>query len=456
MRLCIILFVILLAAPSATALDTAVDQGRVRELWTAQWTDADGTVREGVTGKGVVIMENEGFDATHPDMQDCLDPDHHAMGDVDSPRNDNDNHGNHIAGILCGNGANSGGELRGVAYGATLFSQRPFICTDGACDFRTWYEEPRLRAITNSDNANPIQDALSWGMPPDKDALFTQAVGNAGGDGSAATTEDYLHSDARLLGVAAANGYQDDVASYSSRGAKNDPSTWPDITAPACMYSIAAPPWADAHAASANNILLGEYFGSRDCPDWDPVLHGQRLIEGYSRHKGTSNASPFVAGVAALVFEVNPDLNATEAIYLLTRTADTFLPTDDTDGDGVVSRFEFWQQHGWEAGWGIVNATAAVAAAHYRLLHPEASLDEAVACSTTGSEDGQLVLNPADGCRLPVPGASPARTSSSPPEESGAVEPIDSDEPPERGDKRSPLTPWPVLVALTWGVLRRR
>lgn len=80
---------------------------------------------------------------------------------------------------------------------------------------------------------------------------------------------------------------------------------------------------------------------------------------------------------------------------MLTHTADPFLPTDDPDNDGTISPEEFRNEHGYKAGYGLVNATAATAAAHHMALHPNTSPQDAVNAYTIDqTNDGTTVLNP--------------------------------------------------------------
>lgn len=114
-----------------------------------------------------------------------------------------------------------------------------------------------------------------------------------------------------------------------------------------------------------------------------------------------SNGPLLHGRVFALIFEVNPDLNATQAIHVVTRTADAFLPTTGFGHPWQQTTQSFHDAHGWQAGWGLINATRTAAAAHYLLLNPEATLDEGIHCWTTGrTQDDRLELNPrgSDSC----------------------------------------------------------
>lgn len=404
-----LLVLAMMATPAVAPLPAILEQGAVLDARGALWDDQADNRHQGITGEGVLGYNHE-LANRHPDLEACL-----ARGGASPiqfngvglhPRvtNPQTGHGTRTAGVLCGDGTQSNlhGQsppVTGVAPGMGLVT-RSVTCeqiglggyTAGPCN---WLAELDVRVFSFSIGAgpSPMDRAEARGAAPDADILFSSGAGNSGGDGAEAETVAWTGSDPRLLVAAAANGDASDVASYSSRGAIDDPTTWPDITAPACMFTTSF------HAIGLDGLTLG--FGlADDCPTVDPIVMAANNGFGYRFGGGTSFAAPFIAGVAAMMFEVNPGLHAEEAAALVKHTADPFIPAPDLDGDGTISPTEFRAEHGYKAGYGLVNATEAVAAAHYMLIHPAAAPSEAVDCSTTGqADDGRLVLNPRDGCR---------------------------------------------------------
>lgn len=400
---------LLVVAPSASGLHVAMQDGRVTPLRDAVWTDDDGDRHTGIRGEGVAVFSGENYDQNHPDLDHCTDLDHHRNDGMPWPfQSETLGHGSAIAGILCGDGEMSDGEHRGIAFEGQVFVYSGCIVSNSPyCQQEMdWDAHHNLRVVTDSTAGHPQVKWTMAGMPADADVLFVQGAGNSGGDGSEArTTTHDLQDDPRYLRVAAAFPDRAGVTDFSSRGDKDDPATWPHITAPGCVVSTAPP---GSPVSRVNHVTRVENppCGYDDLEPW--IEDGLRT---YAYVAGTSFSGPFAAGVGALMFQVHPDLSAPEARYLLTRTADPFLPAEDLDGDGEVEPEEFWDQHGYKAGYGHVNATAAVAAAHYAALHPNATLDEAVDCSTTGrAEDGSLVLNP-DGGGCPTTASSRTRST---------------------------------------------
>ncbi len=127
----------------------------------------------------------------------------------------------------------------------------------------------------------------------------------------------------------------------------------------ATVYSPASLPGAFAVGATDEEDQVA-YFSSRGPSPWGevrphvvaPGVHIRSAFPGgqYGRSNGTSMAAPHVSGLAALLRSVSPTLSVTQTMFAITSTAVPLgepIPNDD-------------------AGWGRVDAFAAVAA----LVHP--------------------------------------------------------------------------------------
>lgn len=127
-------------------------------------------------------------------------------------------------------------------------------------------------------------------------------------------------------------GYQDfsdthpvgEISYFSSRGPTRDGRQKPEIAAPGAWIVSA---------------LSADSFSLRRLTHPDGV---------HSMMRGTSMAAPYVSGVIALIFAVDPNLTTAEIKVILTETA-------------IEDRFTGSVPNPW-FGWGKVNATAAVAA----------------------------------------------------------------------------------------------
>jgi serine protease AprX len=236
-------------------------------------------------------------------------------------------HGTHVAGIMVGTGAGSGGVLRGIAPEASLISVRVLGDTGAglASDVLAG-----IQWITDHHAEYGIRVAnLSLGHPivePAADDPLVQAVndlwdagvvvvcsaGNRGRSGFVTVTSPC--NSRKVITVGAANDKRsgpiedDRIATYSSRG----PTTFdlvakPDVIAPGNrIISLRSP-------GSYQDVLLPERRVA-----FDPA---NPQIKDYFEMSGTSMASPVVAATAALMIEQEPTLNPASVKARLMMTA---------------------------------------------------------------------------------------------------------------------------------------
>lgn len=326
---------------------------------------------EVIDGSGIgIAVVDVGVDGTHPDFQapGKLVGNYRATpaGVIPAPytvepaARDAAGHGAHVAGIAAGNGQVSGGQYRGVAPDASLYS---FGMYNGAISSAAvafdWIlqngatQDPPIRIVNNSWHCD--SDSCPEVLNPEmlhvqlatrlaeSGVTVTWAAGNtsatAGNDGVFSSTNAEIHNPTPgIIGVAnyadsqgSTSGRRDlCVYTSSSRGASSDARTWPDLAAPGTnVMSV----W--GIAASENS----------------------RLPTGANSYKaltGTSMAAPHVAGIVALMLEANPSLTPAEVEYLLKSTADELScgvpsvradvthPYDDSnhiEGHGLVDAF---------------------------------------------------------------------------------------------------------------------
>ncbi|MGW5671500.1 S8 family serine peptidase, partial [Micromonospora sp. NPDC003776] len=255
------------------SLDHSVPQIGAPTAWAA-----------GFTGKGVTVaVLDTGVDVTHPDLVGRVAESRNfsEMPDAD----DMVGHGTHVASIIAGSGAASGGRYRGVAPDATLLSGK--VCEEYGCADSAILAGMEWAAVTkkadvvnlslggwNTPEVDPLEQAVQT-LTAQTGTLFVIAAGNDGGDGtvsSPATADDAL--------AVGAVDRDDELAFFSSRGPRaGDDALKPDITAPGV----------EIVAARAAHGQIG-----------DPV-DGK-----YVSLSGTSMATPHVVGAAALLAQQHP------------------------------------------------------------------------------------------------------------------------------------------------------
>ncbi|WP_078549992.1 S8 family serine peptidase [Litchfieldia alkalitelluris] len=322
-----------------------------------------------VSGKGVgVVVNDSGVDGTHKDHElgknlvqnvaanlnlNALEPTLLPVTYLENVANTDSNsgHGTHVAGTVGGTGAMSGGKYEGVAPGADLIgygSGAALFVLDGIGGFDyaiTNQTRYNIRVITNSwgssggfDHNHPINVASKKAYDRGITVLFA-----AGNSGPGEDTHNPYSKAPWVISVAA--GVKDGtLADFSSRGTDGvgatfikDGKEWtwkdqPTITAPGVdiiSTRVIAP---------VSSLAV----------DQDAETIDTAYLPYYTTMSGTSMATPHVAGIVALLLEVNPLLSPEEIKEILQATA-TNMPGYEA----------------WEVGAGYVNAYAAVEAAIY-------------------------------------------------------------------------------------------
>jgi len=228
-------------------------------------------------------------------------------------------HGNHVAGIIGGNGSRSNGAYIGVAPMVNLINVK--VSDDGGVanasnvvaglqwiyDNRTNYNIRVVNLSLNSSipesyNTNPIAAAVEilWfnkvvvvvssgnngknALYPPANDPFVITVGATDDRGTASTSDDVL-------------------ASYSGFGKITNGINKPDLVAPGTnIVSLMANPNSVLATAHPSNIVSGTYF----------------------RMSGTSMSAPVVAGAVALLLQDEPGLTPDQVKYRLMATARPF------------------------------------------------------------------------------------------------------------------------------------
>lgn len=251
------------------------------------------------TGVKVAILDT-GIDETHPDLAGKIDQARSFVDGVTSPH-DGHGHGTHVASIITGSGAASGGKYKGVAPGVTLEIGK--VLDDSGSGSDSWVLAGMQWAVTTgakvvsmslgagpTDGTDPLSQAVD-DLTAQTGVLFVIAAGNSGQFGSG-TVSTPGTADAAL--TVAATDKADQLASFSSRGPRLDSALKPDIAAPG--VNIVA-----ARAAGTN---LGTPVG-----------------DFYTTLSGTSMATPHVSGAAAILAQEHPDWKAAQLKAALMSTS---------------------------------------------------------------------------------------------------------------------------------------
>lgn len=261
-------------------------------------------------------------------------------------------HGTHCAGIIGGSGIRSGGLYGGVAPGAKLIGSglgaAVFVLNAiGAWEWGLANQfRYNIKVVSNSygggtefEPENPLN--LASKMAYDRNITVVFAGANSG------PTKGTLNNYAQAPWViaVAAGTKEGTLADFSSRGlpkeerVDNGGINAPTITAPGTgrAFETNASKFTSAMVStrSTSNLTANGLTADADLP--------ASAIPFYTQISGTSMATPFIAGVVALMLDADPTLNVDEIRQILVETA---------------TRMPGYQD--FEVGAGYVNAHAAV------------------------------------------------------------------------------------------------
>ena len=260
----------------------------------------------------VVAVIDSGVDYTHPDLvnniwtrpeiikayedDDLTDgpiDDEHGFNVVEDngdPMDDN-GHGTHCAGIIGAEGGNGIG-VAGVNWNVKIMPLR-FMDGDGAGTTKDAIEAINYVIDRKRAGVNVRIISASWGSTTrsraledvirrayDEGILVVAAAGNANSDNDQTPHFPSSYNLGNVVSVAALNR-SDQLASFSNYGAKS------------------------VHVAAPGEEILSTW-----------------LEHGFSEKKGTSMATPFVAGVAALILSQNPKMSVDDLRARLLKSVD--------------------------------------------------------------------------------------------------------------------------------------
>ncbi|HSL20160.1 MAG TPA: S8 family peptidase [Vicinamibacterales bacterium] len=311
--------------------------------------------RYGFDGAGIgVAVIDSGVTSWHDDLGT---PDQPGMQRVDrfvdfvndqpGPYDDY-GHGTHVAGIIAGNGADSGGARAGVAPAVRLTALKVL---DGSGRGRIsdviaalgyvldHHHELNIRIANLSIGAGVYESYESDLLPQaakrvvDEGIVVIAAAGNGGRDSFGRRQYGAITSPANapwVLTVGASSHMgtidrdDDTVARFSSRGPTAvDRAAKPDLVAPGVGIVSLSDPNSQLYATRSSYLLPGTVATS---------------YLPYLSLSGTSQATPVVAGTVALMLQANPALTPNAVKAILQYTAERESRYDAlTQGAGFVN-----------------------------------------------------------------------------------------------------------------------
>ncbi len=248
----------------------------------------------------IIAIVDTGVDLNHPDLNAKIVAGYDFVNN-DNNAQDDHGHGTHVAGIAAAETNNATG-VAGVSWGAKIMPVKVldrygYGTYADVAEGILWAAEHGAKVINlslgGSSPSNTLRNAVRTAYD-DYGCIIAAAAGNGYGNGV-----DYPAVYTRTIAVAATD--DDDLwASFSDYGPEVD----------------VAAPGVDVYSTYA--------------------------IDSYGYLDGTSMATPHVAGLAALVWSVNPNLTNDEVRGIIEDSADDLgtLGRDDYFGEGRINAYQ--------------------------------------------------------------------------------------------------------------------
>ncbi|MBN1922245.1 MAG: S8 family serine peptidase [Anaerolineae bacterium] len=283
------------------------------------------------TGSNTVTIAviDTGIDETHPDLAAKIVAGYDFVDDDANPH-DLNGHGTHVAGIAAAI-TNNGVGVAGMSWGARIMPVRVLDAsgsgynsdiTSGINWAYTHGAKVLNLSLGGSSPSTTMQNAVT--AATNAGSLVIAAMGNcrtAGGGCPVANPTAYPAAYNNVMAVAA-TGPDDTYAYYSQYGSHCD---------------IAAPGGAMTYLHDPDGIYS-------TLPTYDVEMTGEGFSKNYDYLQGTSMATPYVSGLAALIWSVSPGLTPAQVQQVMQDTAVDLGPT------------------GWDVnyGYGRIDALAAL------------------------------------------------------------------------------------------------
>lgn len=248
----------------------------------------------------IVAVLDTGADLSHPDLQGNLIPGRNMVGDNNDPQDDN-LHGTHVSGIIAGNGDENSGVV-GVCHKAKLMpvkvgSAEGSLTDSDIIEGIQFASKKGARIVNASFGGGPSSSIMKSAFAKADRILFVIAAGNGDMFGRGYDIDKQAQYPASYalpnILVVAATDSRDRLASFSNFGVATVHLAAPGVNIVSTM------PMVKTKEMEAAEIPIE--FGAID---------------------GTSMATPYVTGAAALYWSTNARLSVAEVKEKMIKAVD--------------------------------------------------------------------------------------------------------------------------------------
>jgi subtilisin family serine protease len=261
------------------------------------------------TADVIIAVLDTGIDETHPDLSGKITAGYDFI-DGDSDPHDLNGHGTHVAGIAAA-ATDNGIGMAGTSWGARIMPVRVLNASGGGTSVE-------------------MIDGINWAVSNGAD-IINLSLGGAGDSASAQQAINNAHASGVLVVAAMGNCRYADDYSCDEANPTNYPAAYENVMA----VSATGPDdtWAsysqygshcDIAAPGGDMSYLHDSDGIYSTmPTYDVHLTSQYgYAKNYDYLNGTSQATPYVAGLAALVLSADPTLTPDDVQTFIENNAD--------------------------------------------------------------------------------------------------------------------------------------
>lgn len=257
-----------------------------------------------------VAVLDHGFEMDHPDLTNTTYGSGFDTETGTSPSQVLGNHGTTCAGIIGAEG-NNGIGVSGVAFNSNIVSISNSLIgspnsRQARADGINWAVQNGVDIISNSWGSGieyaVIDDAIDNALTQGRNGLGSIIVFATGNNNSAVSYPANSNPNILAVGAMSPCGQRKNPSSCDGENWGSNYGNELDIVAPGVLIATT-----DRQGNNGYN------------PNYE--TNSNYTTEYYSKFNGTSSACPFVAGVAALVLSVNPNLTVQEVNAIIEQSA---------------------------------------------------------------------------------------------------------------------------------------
>jgi outer membrane autotransporter protein len=355
-------------APKDGITITIPDGGTTKVLMSNSGVDAGlrDAWKAGYTGRGVVIgIVDDGVEGTHEDITSNyrkdlsrnFSSDKSIADAAQGPIDNDDNHGQAVAGVAAARGGNGIGGTGAAPY-AFIAGLNPYLGKEAnntairALYVQAYYWKSGVDPLTGNIISKPQINIMNhsygqktpWNLEDDlhgsnittainrtaaNGIIHVWSAGNERGKANENTVKDNVLTNSNIIVVAAmgSDGKYTNYSNYGSNVFITAPSNRTGIYSGYYTFGITTTD------RSGDNLGYNKYSTENKNGDWTDTFPNTNYTSTFG---GTSSSAPLVSGILALGMEANKQMDVRMAKHILVKYSDKVDETDSSATGGWV------------------------------------------------------------------------------------------------------------------------